>query len=254
MIINRIPENEHIAQEPEYNQTISATPDSRKKIKSMNRELRPREKAIANGCGALTLPELWALILGSGTKGINVIDMCTELMERNDFNLTILARRSLKQISAVKGLGQSKALQIAATLEIARRYQQQQLPDRPGISSSQDVNRLMRPEIAHLGHEEMWILMLNRANKVIRLYQASRGTTTATLFDLKGIIKEALLEQAEGLIMVHNHPSGNCKPSGQDDSITIRCREACRTLDLRLLDHLIITANDYYSYRDEGKL
>lgn len=216
--------------------------------------MRPREKALANGIGTLTLPELWALILGSGTRGINVIDMCTDLMKRNDFNLTILSRRSLKQLSAVKGLGPNKALQISATLEIARRYQQQQLPEQPSINCSKDAYQLMRPEISHLGHEEMWILFLNRSNHVTKLHQASRGTTTATLFDLKGILKEALLEQAEGLIMVHNHPSGNCTPSTQDDTITLRCREACRTLDLRLLDHIIVTPAKYYSYRDKGKL
>lgn len=232
----------------------SNSTDQARNIKSMNVELRPREKAMANGFGSLTLPELWAIILGSGTRGVNVIDMCTDLMARNDFNLTLLSRRSLKQISAIRGLGPGKAMQIMATLEIARRYQQQQLPERPAIGNSRDAYVLMRPEIAHLGHEEMWILLLNRANRVIKLYQVSRGTTTATLFDLKGILKEALLEQAEGLIMVHNHPSGNCRPSGQDDTITLRCREACRTLDLRLLDHLIITPEKYYSYKDEDRL
>lgn len=216
--------------------------------------MRPREKAMAHGCETLSLPELWALIIGSGTRGCNVIDVCTDLMRRNDFNLTLLARQSLKQISAVKGLGPSKALQIKATLELARRFQQQQLPERPPISSSADAYRLMRPEIAHLGHEEMWILFLNRANRVTKMYQASKGTTTATLFDLKGILKEALLEHAEGLIMAHNHPSGNPKPSSQDDNITMRCREACRTLELRLLDHIIVTPDSYYSYRDQGKL
>lgn len=223
-------------------------------IKAMHCGLRPREKALANGCGALTLPELWALIIGSGTRGSNVVEVCTDLMQRNDFNLTLLARRSLKQISTVKGLGPSKALQIMATLELARRFQQQQLPEQPPISSSEDAYRIMRPEIAHLGHEEMWILFLNRANRVIKMFQASRGSSTATLFDLKGILKEALLEQAEGLIMVHNHPSGNCRPSAQDDNITLRCREACRTLDLRLLDHLIVTPDSYFSYRDEHKI
>lgn len=252
MIIDRRKEHDNIAGESENE--ITHADSLAKNIKSMNRELRPREKALANGCGVLTLPELWALILGSGTKGINVIDMCTELMSRNDFNLTILARRSLKQISAVKGLGPNKALQIMATLELARRYQQQKLPEHPAIATSKDAYLLMRPEIAHLGHEEMWTLMLNRANKVTKLYQVSRGSTTGTVFDLKAILKEALLELAEGIIMVHNHPSGQCRPSAQDDSITIQCREGCRAIGIRLLDHIIVTPEDYYSYSDKGRL
>lgn len=246
MIIDRRPEKGEpsTAQEPQPPRTI----------KSMSEELRPREKAEAKGIGALTLPELWAIVMGNGTRGVNVIDMCTELMARSDNSLTLLARRSLRQLTVVRGLGKSKALQVMAVLEIAKRYQQAELPQRPAISSSRDAYSILRPELGHLGHEEMWILMLNRANRVVKLYQASRGTTTATLFDLKGILKEALLESAEGLIMAHNHPSGNCRPSGQDDNITLKCREACRTLDIRFFDHIIVTADDYYSYKDSGKL
>lgn len=235
-------------------ETASDTGTSGATIKSMHSHMRPREKALANGCASLTLPELWALVIGNGTRGYNVIDVCTDLMARNDFNLPLLSRRSLKQISAVKGLGPSKALQIMATMELARRFQQQQLPERPPIKSSADAYAVIKPEIAYLGHEEMWILFLNRAHRVIKLFQASRGTTTATIFDLKGILKEAILEQAEGIIMAHNHPSGNRMPSGQDDNITLRCREACRAIDVSLLDHLIVTTEGYYSYRDEGKL
>lgn len=229
-------------------------PPDKVTIKSMHQQLRPREKAFAHGCEALSLPELWALIIGNGTKGHNVLQICTELMERNDFNLPTLARRTLKQIASVKGLGPNKALQIMATLELARRFQQQQLPQRPPITSSQDAYNIIKPEIAHLGHEEIWVLFLNRANKVIKLFQASRGSTTASLFDVKTILKEALLEQAEGLILAHNHPSGTMRPSGPDDKITFNCKEACRTLDIRLFDHIIVTADGYYSYRDQGKL
>lgn len=246
MIIDRRIESEEAA--------AASEPQPARTIKSLSEEMRPREKALAKGIGALTLPELWALVVGNGTRGVNVIDMCTDLMARSDNNLTILARRSLKQLSAVKGMGPSKALQVQAVLEIARRYQQAELPERPAIASSRDAYRILRPELGHLGHEEMWIMILNRANRVIKLYQASRGTTTATLFDLKGILKEALLESAEGLIMAHNHPSGNSRPSGQDDNITLRIREACRTLDIRFFDHIIVTAETYYSYKDEGKL
>lgn len=246
MIIDRRPEQEDTSTVRE--------PQPQRTIKSMSEELRPREKALAKGIGVLTLPELWAVVMGSGTRGVNVIDMCTDLMARSDNNLTLLARRSLKQLSVVKGLGPSKALQVMAVLEIAKRYQQAELPQRPAISSSKDAYSILRPELGHLGHEEMWVLMLNRANRVIKLFQASRGTTTATLFDLKGILKEALLESAEGIIMAHNHPSGNCRPSGQNDSITLRCREACRTLDIRFFDHIIVTAESYYSYKDSGKL
>ena len=247
MIIDR-------SQPPQTSEPLDEYKAEHNTIKSLHRELRPREKALSKGISSLTVPELWALILGSGTRGINVVEMCNDLMARNDFNLTLLARRNLKQIASVKGLGPSKALQIMATLEIAKRYQQEELPKRPAIACSEDAYKNLRPEIAHLGHEEMWIMMLNRANHVIKLFQASRGTTTATIFDLKGILKEALLENAEGIIMAHNHPSGNCRPSGADDSITLRCHEGCRMLDIRFLDHIIVTPDTYFSYKDEGKI
>ena len=223
-------------------------------IKDMHQDLRPREKAEKLGVGALTLPELWALVIGSGTRGHNVLQVCTELMERSDNHLPTLSRRSLKQISEVKGLGKSKALQVLAVMEITKRYQQQELPERPSITSSKNVFELLKPEIGYLGHEEIWILLLNRRNQVVKMFQASKGSGTAALFDVKGIMKEALLEDAQGMVMAHNHPSGQLRPSADDDRITLKCREACRTMEIAFLDHIIVTSEGYYSYRDNGKL
>lgn len=223
-------------------------------IKAWNSELRPREKAVAKGFSALTVPELWALIIGSGTKGMNVMQVCTELMARNAFSLTSLSRKSLKEIADVKGLGPKKGLQIMAALEIAKRFQQQQLPERPLIRSSADAFNILRPEIGHIAHEEMWVLLLNRSHHVVRTFRSSQGHATATIFDVKGIMKEAILEQADGLILAHNHPSGQLTPSGPDDSITLKCREACKTVEVSFLDHIIVTAASYYSYRDSGRL
>ncbi len=215
----------------------------------MHSEQQPREKAMSHGVRALTLPELWALVIGTGTRGHNVVDVCTELMQRNNNNLSALSRRSLKQLSEIKGLGPQKALQIQAVLEIGRRMQQQELPVNPSIRSANDAYDILKPEIGNLDHEEIWVLLLDRANHLIKKYQTTSGSATASIFDLKGIMKKAILENAQAMLIAHNHPSGNLTPSSSDDNITSRCKEACATMEISLLDHIIVTSVGYYSYR-----
>jgi DNA repair protein RadC len=223
-------------------------------IKAMHADERPREKALHYGCGALTVPELWAMILGTGTKGVNILELCYNMMARNDHHLATLARRSLKEMLEIKGLGPNKALQVMAVMELVKRFNKEEIPERPQITSAADVHKLMLNEIGYIGHEEIWVLMLNRANRVTKIMQLTSGSATATVFDVKLVLKNALIENAEGLILCHNHPSGQLRPSGQDDNITQQCKRACDTLSIRFLDHVIVCSTGYYSYNDNGKL
>ncbi|MBO5748553.1 MAG: DNA repair protein RadC [Muribaculaceae bacterium] len=223
-------------------------------IKDMDKEDTPREKAEKFGCGVLSVAELWALILRTGTVGMPITQLCRELMQNNDNRLTTLERRDRKELLEIKGLGRTKAIQIEAVMEIIRRYNREGLGDKPTIRCSADIYELMHTIIGNKPHEEIWALMLNRRNQVVKRYQASRGGTNATVFDTKMVLKEAILENASSLILCHNHPSGNINPSPQDDQITQQCKTACQAMDIRMLDHVIVTANGYYSYNDQNKL
>lgn len=238
-----------------------AEPASNKIQRDTSRALRelppdemPREKALEKGFGSLTVPELLALIIRTGTKGHNVLDVCRELMRRNDWNLHTLQRRSIKEIEEIHGLGQNKAIQIMAFLELIRRYNSEQSPECAIIRSSADIYNIFRPEIAHLDHEEMWAAFLDRKNAAKKLTQLSVGGISGTVVDIKVLMKHALMEQASGLIIAHNHPSGNLLPSAEDDAVTRSVMKACRTLEIRMLDHIIVTTDGYFSYLDHDRL
>ncbi|MDE5870322.1 MAG: hypothetical protein K2H22_00025, partial [Muribaculaceae bacterium] len=187
-----------------------------------------------------------------------ITDLCRQLMNANDNSLLRLARRSRKELTLTKGIGDAKALQVEAMMEITRRYHLELVDNTTRsldpLKTSDTIFQRMRYRIANLDHEEVWILLLNRRNQVIKEFRLTTGSSIASVFDIKMILKRALLENAEGLVMCHNHPSGNLRPSTQDDNITRKLSEACRTMDLRMLDHVIITVNGYYSYSDEGRL
>lgn len=206
--------------------------------------------------GALSLAELWALILRTGVQGTPITELCKNLMKANDNRLTRLERRTRKELSAIKGLGPLKVTQIEAVMELIRRYNAEQPGSNPVIDNSRAIFKVIRPKIGGLDHEEVWALILNQRNEVVQLYQASKGGLAASVFDVKLIVKQALLENAAAVVLCHNHPSGNLRPSVQDDRITRSLKEACALLDLKMLDHLIVTASttDYYSYFDQGRL
>lgn len=215
----------------------------------------PMEKAEKYGIKALDPSELLAIILRTGQPGMMVTELTADLMARNDGKLKILERRTREELMALPGIGRVKAFQIEAVLEIMRRYNIEKLGDRITIKSANDIFRYMQPEAARLHVEKIWILLLNRYNGVISRKEMSAGGTSATVFDIKTILKEGLLTPGtEGVIMVHNHPSGNLRPSPQDDSITRQLAEGCRYLGFRMLDHVIVTQDGYYSYADEGRL
>lgn len=223
-------------------------------MKEMYAEMRPREKALRGGVESLTTPELWALVIGSGTKGYNVLDLCTGLMEANDNLISAIARKSLKQLLSIKGLGPKKALQVMAVTELGRRMEREKRPERPRLSSSEEIYRLIRPEMAYLDHEEIWFIFMDRQLKAIKLYQASVGIASMSLLDVRQVVKDAVLENAASAVMCHNHPAGILKPSSQDDSLTRRVKEGLGFMGIPLVDHIIVTQEGYYSYNDNGRM
>ena len=227
-------------------------------IKEMSKDQRPRERAINHGIGSLTTAELLAIILRTGQPGLPISDLCRQLMGDNDNSLLRLARRSRNELMLTKGIGSAKALQVEAMMEIMRRYHLE-LTDNTtrrlhSIKTSTSIYERMRYRIANLDHEEVWIMLLSRRNQVIKEFQLTTGSAVASVFDIKMIIKRALLEGAEAIAMCHNHPSGNLRPSPQDDNITRKLYAACQTMDLRMIDHVIISVEGFYSYSDEGRL
>lgn len=223
-------------------------------VKDMDVDDQPRERALKYGISTLSTPDLWALILRTGLPGKPVTQLCRDLMRDNEQSLFKLERKTLKEIMATKGIGKTKGLQILATMEITRRYNLEKVGEKYVITSSQSIYDLMRSEIGNLSHEEIWAIYLGRRNDVILKKRITTGSATASIFDIKAILKEALLLETQGLVLVHNHPSGNLTPSGPDDQITRKMKEGAQLMDIRLIDHLIISSSGFYSYYDSGRL
>ncbi|MDE6556482.1 MAG: DNA repair protein RadC [Duncaniella sp.] len=225
------------------------------KIHELHPDDKPREKALSKGIGTLSDAELLAIIFGGGLPGMSVIEMSQNVLRDCENRLDRLSRQSPQEMMRkYKGVGEAKAVSLAAAFELGRRNAGRTPEIDPQIKCSADIASLMRPKIGHIPHEEFWVLMLSRANRVIRQCLISSGGTTATVVDSKIILKQALDCLAEGMILVHNHPSGNLQPSGQDDSLTHRIVEGAKCIGFRVLDHVIVTASSHYSYADENRL
>lgn len=223
-------------------------------VKEMPADLQPRERARRFGIGALSNADLFAIILRTGTRGYPITDLCRDLMQMNQNLFLNLERLSREQIMEINGVGELKAMQIEAVMEIVRRYSRERVGDRIQITGPNTIFDIMRPEIGNLPHEEMWAIFMNHRNQIIGKMRVSEGSATATVFDAKKIIRRALATHAEGVALCHNHPSGALMPSGPDDIITRKFKEACKALDLNFLDHLIVTTDGYYSYRDRSSI
>lgn len=225
-----------------------------KTVKEMDADEQPREKAEKFGCSVLSVPELWAIILRTGTPGYPITELCKDMMRHNDGSLHRLERRTRQEIMDFKGIGFTKLIQIEAVLELIKRYCNEDIPQDEPIRQSSQIFDRMRHKIGNLDHEEIWILLLNRRNQIIKEIRLTSGTSNASLFDVKTVIKHALLENAESMILCHNHPSNTLVSSPQDDKITSDLKKACDFMNLKLLDHVIVTAKGFYSYRDSNKL
>ncbi len=225
-------------------------------IKDMREDDKPREKAIRLGMKALSDAELMAIIFSTGIKGKNVIEMSAEILHDNEGHLSRLARMGLKEFTQrYKGIGPAKALTMLAGLELGMRTAADaRLDRREKVTSSQVGYDIMRHHFEQLDHEEFWVLLLSQSLEVIKDIRIGVGGLSSTVVDVKIIIREALEARASAFILCHNHPSGNLKPSAQDDALTRKIVDAAKLFDIRVCDHLIISFNGYYSYQDEGRL
>lgn len=220
-------------------------------IKKWSKEEMPRERFVSKGAESLSNAELLAIILRCGTREKNAIELAREILERSQDSLQQLRRFSLEEFSSIKGVGIGKALSIMAAFELSRRAETE-VYEGLQILSSSDAARVIAPLLRDLQHEECWVIYLNRANRVIAKERHSSGGVAATVMDAKLIVRRALAKLASGLIIIHNHPSGNRLPGSEDKQMTRRLSKAAEVCDLVLVDHLIVAGNTYYSFRDEG--
>ena len=221
-------------------------------IKSWAPEDRPREKLILKGKSALSDAELIAILLGSGTASMSAVELAKKVLQHAGNNLHELARLTVKDLIKIKGIGEVKALTIVAALELGRRRKELEGNEKTKISGSKDAYDLVKSDLLDISHEQFWILMLNRANRVIKKCMISQGGVAGTVADPKIIFKLALEELASGVILAHNHPSGNLTASQADIDLTKKLKDAGRLLDIQVLDHLIVAGQKYFSFADEG--
>ena len=213
---------------------------------------RPREKFLLKGKSALSDSELLAILIGSGSRNESAVQLCQRILASSENNLNTLGKMSVSQLMQFKGIGEAKAISISAALELGRRRREEDAIELKKITSSKAVFDIMQPVIGELPHEEFWVLYLNNSNKVIYKAQLSKGGITGTVVDIRIIFKMAFEQNATGLILSHNHPSGKLMASDADLNITKRIKEAGQTLEIQVLDHIIITENGYLSFQDEG--
>ena len=223
-------------------------------IKQWNVSDRPREKLVQKGKSALTDAELIAILLGSGNRHQSAVELARHILKSIENNLNQLGRLSISDLKKFNGVGEAKAIAILAALELGRRRKASQALMQPKITSSKDVFEYMSPEIADLENEEFWIILLNRANKIIAKKRISSGGVSGTVADSKIIFKEALDKLASSIILCHNHPSGNSRPSKADIELTKKLRAAGQMLEIPVLDHIIIANQKYFSFADENYL
>lgn len=223
-------------------------------IKSWKQDDRPREKLRQKGRSSLSDAELLAIILGSGSARESAVSLAKKILAAADNNLAALGRLSLTKLMSFHGVGEAKAVSIAATLELGRRRGLTESPYRYRVSNSASAYQFLQPVLAELPHEEFWVLYLNNSNRVIKHEQLSKGGITGTLVDIRLALKIALEVNATALILAHNHPSGTLAPSEADKQLTVKFENAARSLDIKLLDHLIVTEKEYFSFADEGLL
>ncbi|MBW3517650.1 DNA repair protein RadC [Flavobacterium sp. NKUCC04_CG] len=223
-------------------------------IKSWAEDDKPREKLMLKGKAALSDAELLAILLRSGSTDQSAVDLSKRILNEYDNKLSNLSKQSLKQLLRFKGVGQAKAISIVAALELGQRRQREMGKLWTKIESSRMVYDLMQPIIGDLAHEEFWVLLLNNSNKIIHQQKLSIGGLTATVVDVRILFKLAIEHQAVGIILCHNHPSGQLTPSETDLRITRKIKQAALLFDISILDHLIVTEKDYYSFADENIL
>ncbi len=223
-------------------------------IKDWSDDDKPREKLVQKGHRILSDAELIAILIGSGSRDESAVELSKRILASVNNNLNELGKLSIEQLKTFKGIGEAKAVTIAAALEVGRRRRGEDVQKITKIQSSKSVFDLLQPIMGELEHEEFWIIYLNNSNKVLQRAQLSKGGITGTLVDVRLVMKQALELGAVAIILAHNHPSGGLKPSAADKQITQKLKVVGETLDIKVLDHLIITQKEYFSFADEGVL
>ncbi len=223
-------------------------------IKNWAEEDRPREKLLLKGRSSLSDAELIGILISSGTKKLSAVDLSKQILASAENDLNQLAQLSIKDLLEFKGIGEAKAISIVAALELGRRRKETVSSIKPKINSPGDVYALMKPHLLDLEKEEFWIILLNRANYVIKTVLISSGGISGTTVDPRVIFKESIENLASGIILIHNHPSDNLKPSQSDLQLTRKLTEGGNFLDSPILDHIIFSNNGFYSFKDGGHL
>jgi DNA repair protein RadC len=223
-------------------------------IKYWAEDDQPREKLMLKGKAALSDAELIAILIGSGSRSESAVELSKRILASVDNNLNALGKQSLQQLMGFKGIGEAKAISIAAAMELGRRRREEDIVKLDKVTGSKSVFDIMQPIVGELPHEEFWIIYLNNSNKVIYKSQISKGGITGTVVDTRIVFKTALEQNAVALILVHNHPSGVLQASEADKQITRQLKLAGQTMSITVLDHVIVTENGYLSFADDGML
>ena len=223
-------------------------------IKNWAKDDRPREKLLSKGSSALSNSELIAILINNGSKNKSAVELAKEILKLGQDNLNELGKLSLKDFRQVKGIGEAKAIIIAAALELGRRRQATASLDKPVIKSSKDIAQYLQALLKDYAYEVFAVVFLNRANKINHFEIISRGGITGTIADPRIILKKALEEDATSIVLCHNHPSGNLQPSRADEELTKKIKEAASYFDIKVIDHIIVSEDGFYSFADEGVL
>lgn len=227
---------------------------SRLTIREWSQEDRPREKYAAKGASALSDAELIAILLRTGTSTESAVDIAKRILHLCGNQLNRLADLSLSQLTHIKGIGTAKAITLQTAFEIGRRVRAEKVSKEQFINSSDDVVCLMQNKIAHLKHEEFWAIFLNQGSRILQVEQIGKGGLTNTIVDVRIIMQKALAYEATAIIVCHNHPSGSLRPSRPDFLLTKQIQEAANILDIKLLDHIVIHKEEYYSFMENNVL
>ena len=231
------------------------TDDKRLTIRNWAEDDRPREKMLRKGAHSLSDAELLAILIGSGNRDESAVELSRRIMHECSDNINELAQLSITDLcKRFKGIGEAKAITIMAALEIGKRRKTSEILERKKITSSLDLFNLFEPQLVDLPHEEFWIGLLNGANKVIEIKRLTQGGSRQTVVDIPMLLKMALEKSAQALVVAHNHPSGQNRPSHEDEQITRKIKAGCEAIGITLLDHIIIAKGQYYSFADEGKM
>lgn len=221
-------------------------------IKNWAEDDKPREKLLSKGASSLSNAELIAILIGSGTKNISALELSKEILHLSDNNINSLGKKSISELIKHKGIGTAKAITIVAALELGKRRKAEDILNQNKITKSIDVFNVFLPFLGDINHEEFWILTLNRSNKIIKKHKISQGGLSSTIIDNKLIFNLVLSDLASSIVLCHNHPSGNLNPSNNDIEITKKITEAAKLFDIKVLDHIIVTQTNYYSFADEN--